>query len=373
MGLSREVLRKVLKQPWRDRLCALVPPGGKRALAVSGDGVAAMLRESTSATSANTVSGTLTRMARWGFRLPCSVEDVLRLLHHARAVRHYKPSSLDPLLWAVSRFHQLLELPNPVGHVLVAAAKKGFDALYKSELVESSAAGAGVSTGTVGGVRGRSRVDALDWRVPMELLRRGARQEASVESAELMVLTGFFLGLRPGSLVALRARDVEVGKQLVQIRIATEKTERRTPVPPRKVTFHGDWEQSAWMNRLVRLARQRLRVGGEDAFLFHDQQASSRRPTGLVTQAVRRVVEDLRVSVGLVLDPKAVAGASLRPGCASALRLLAYSVSQVCFHCNWRDAKMLYRYDRPEAGVVVPDDRVAREFKFMLGKPQLSG
>jgi integrase len=329
------------------------------------------------------------RIASWGFQLPCSPVTVLALLERCRWDREtpYAPTTIRNILSAVARFHRLLGLPDPTKHFLVRQAVAGYGVLHKVDVVSvmGSAASAALDPWDPEAVRAAAqaadtsrRCQALDWRVISVLLRSQSASPTCSEAQALAVLTGFFLGLRPGSLASLRICDVsfdQVGA-VVRITIPVEKTERRRAGPPRSLLWTGAWRSSPWLSRLHAFVLSRRRdVGtGPSSPLFVTSRGG---PLSLdaVRVAVRAAL-DLAVqlsSPGYVRQSAAVvSGASLRSGACSAARLLGFSVRQVAFLFNWRTPNMIHTYSRLEAGTGVPDSCVAGEFARLMDAPELA-
>lgn len=395
LGLSHSLLTRLLSPDWRcvipddepDVQPVAASTGRKRRVAfvlpsaaesIPGIG---LLRASNTSTSRSATADWLARLARWGFTLPCDQTAIVAILAHLHADQpgHYAPDTVRGMLWAISRFHLMLGLPDPTKHYLVKQARAGYAALYKVVKWGSVASTSrdGDDGGSWSDVKGSAfsdlstRKEALDWRVVSALLR-STTPTLSDESDALMVVTGFFLGLRPSSLAALRLCDINFGDTITRITIPLEKTEHRRARAPRCLVYHGALSSSPWLSRLGSLVSQRRANGGKPLDPLFPARRGGFMSTVALKQIMHKAISRVLPSVASDQGLGQVSGSSLRPGGCSAARLLGYSIQQVCHLFNWSTQAMVDIYSRRESGTASPDATVAHEFRGLMGRPDHS-
>jgi integrase len=301
-----------------------------------------------------------------GATLPCSANEVVDLLTRLWTRKALRPKSLDGLRFLLQRVHRAFGLPSPWDTFAVEQALRGYAARWRQRqvLIERCAERSATTDSVQRATAGANRTDALDHRI-IEAALREQRPTTLPLSDLAATLTGFFLGLRPVTLAAMRVADVIVAPTFVRLRVAYEKNAHLAEVV-REVVVHGTSASSRWLHILLAWWRVR-QCAGPLAPLFLSRQGGE-LSVSAVTVAVRRVALCFATAAGVEMGR--VSGSSLRPGGFTAARLLRYSLSVCCHHFSWhRMSSVTNRYLRPTASdTPAPGDLVAAEFARLMDR-----
>ena len=333
----------------------------------------------------------LTRLARFGVRLPCSSEELVGLLgwlHRHREVP-YANSSIRGMLSAVHRFHVTLGIPSPRESWMVGQAVAGYAAYARQALVARSV---GTSSGGQEAVMEDHRVDPMGPHVISAVLRGPALLDPRKESYAVMMVLAYLWGFRPKTIAGFRVGDVDVGDSVTRLQVAWEKTTRKsTDQVLRSVTVKSnlsDGPAAKFLTRLRAVVQHRLVSEGAPltAPLFVDSAGR-----GLNTQKLSVIVKNL---VAHVLDSypgvcavepsRDITASSFRSGAAVSLVCLGYSDDQIASRraLNWAPSsrdKMVKTYDRYRSGTaagvtnhLMADSVMAGIWKAIIGVPEVA-
>ncbi len=320
------------------------------------------------------------RFVRWQWQLPMTdlefAAELQRLLHAGDGGRPlYAPSTLVNFAWAVNRLHEAIGVSSPARSLLGQQALSAYRDRHHAYEVDHGTASHQASAASDMATAGARRVAALDARIVERALhRRPMLPMLPATQPIVMLTTAFALGLRPGTVAAMRAGDViaRPGEAPVRIRIRVEKNMRKAQGPAREVLVHCAAHQSQWLRNLAPFARYRAQHHPlhADAPLFVASDGRSQLSSAAVSRIIAKVADEL-ANEGRIPSLR-VSGASCRPGACSAMSLLGYDDDTIARHLNWRSLEMLKLYRRPshlDSGR--PEPGVAALFRSMVGLPAL--
>jgi integrase len=163
------------------------------------------LQASSSDNTRKTYRSALRQFEKWGGRLPCNRDVLVRyLLAHAET---RNPRTLDLHMTAISQWHQLQGIYDPVQDPLVRKSMEGIRRVH-------------------GRPANKARALSLDHLARLLDHLQQQTQDLRTTRDKALLLTAFMGAFRRSELVAIRAEDLTFSSDGVRVRLSRSKTDQ---------------------------------------------------------------------------------------------------------------------------------------------------
>lgn len=270
--------------------------------------------------------------SRNGLRaLPADPETVVRYLGVYLTRKTAQPATVANYLTAISAVHRMAGLPSPTDDDLVHAAKLGYRRLYVT------------AEGALPERRG-----PLPSAVIIDVIQLGlGTSDRSLERECAGLVLSFLMCNRPGAAANLRARDVRLVADGLEVQVPTYKMgilKQGDRIAFRVPVARGGWGEDPALRLVRRVWVRHLRAGrplADHLFAPPGHSALQPLPSRVVTTWLRRAL-----TLTGHQPPLGVkwTGHSLRAGAASAAHAIGLAVGLICQLMGLANAKTAFKH-----------------------------